>query len=235
MKKNIALLSLLLFSSCSSVEVINNIKTEAQFSKFRYSYCSVHFCFYSNETTSFFELANMSESIFNYLTQNYSFSNKFVDYPYQFVVYKSSENVKSGEKNVIILSSSFSYSLLPVVYRIVDDIFNGKQEIYPWLYYGFCEYIISNFFPDRKNYYSSILNSYSNLISFKQLLYISPSTFEKNRMNIYYANAFRLIEYLINTYSYHRFSIFVEDLLNSGDIRNASILAFNLDITQLSF
>ncbi len=234
MKRTIVLFLLLLFSSCSSVEVINNMKNEAQFSKFKYSYCSVHFCFYSDETTAFFDVANIAESILNYLTQNYSFSNRIVNYPYRFVIYKSSKNIESGEKNVIILSSS-SYSLLPVVYRIVDDIFDGKQEFYPWLYYGFSEYIFSNFFPDRKNYYSSVLNSYSNLISFKQLLYISPSTFEENRVSVYYANAFRVVEYLINTYSYYRFSIFVENLLNSGDIRNASILAFNLDITQASF
>ncbi|MGC9070440.1 MAG: hypothetical protein ACP5IO_03915 [Elusimicrobiales bacterium] len=205
---------------------------EAQFSNFNHSYCSLHFCFYSDKSFNLFEIANTAENIFSYLVLNYSFSNKLNNYPYRFIVYESSYNATLQENQTIIFSTSSCDVVVSVVYGMVSDIFGQAEKLYPWLYYGFCEYLVSHFCSDKRSYYLGILNSNSNLIPLEQLFYISPSTLEKSKLDIYYANTSSFVSYLIDKYSSYRFSVFLESLLKSGDVKNASILAFGKDITQ---
>lgn len=228
MRSFIITLFLFLITGCSSIRVIEDDK-KSDFSQFMYSYCSLHFCFYSDTSYDLSYLGNVSENIYYYFSLNYSFNDLIDGYPYRFTVVSSTSEIESDSKK-ILFSTSVCNVADRFVYAVVDDIFGDYKMLYPWLYYGFANYSISKFCKEKDTYYSQLLKSKGNNISLKTAINLDPSKLSKSEKELYYAFLSAFISSIITKYSYYKFSMFVNELIRSGDIKRSSEIIFGEDI-----
>lgn len=220
------LLSLFLLVSCSSIDIIDN-NPKPNYSNFIYSSCSIHFCFYSDEKLNLDSIIATSESIFNYFIINYSF-DVIDEYPYMFALTTSTKTLSSHD--FIVYSSVTCSVSQKIIERIVNDIFSINKELYPWLYWGIVNHAYSRFCPEKESYYFNIIKNNLNKMSLSSILNYRPSKKISSQDKIYYANVYFLIRYLIDRYSFYKFSMFVKEVFKTGDVRNSSIAVFGEDI-----
>lgn len=221
----------IILSSCSNMKVDRSLDRNLTFTTFKNNYCSTHFCFYSNEDLPLVDISNMAQNIFYYLSLNYSF-NTLDEYPYNVVVYSTS-NAKDFTKECKLLYYSTSQPCAVssgIIAFLLNDIFEGHEGNCVWLYYGFLEYVSSQFCTQKAVEYSNILLKVENNISLEALFYLDPKKLSSSNKVIYYANVYKIVKFLIENYSYYKFSIFVNELIKTGDLKNSSLTAFGEDI-----
>lgn len=222
---------LLLFFSCSSIEVNKSISENLDFSIFKKSYCTTHFCFYSNENISLSDISISAQNIFYYFNLNYSF-NTINEYPYNFVVITSTSSKDIiKDYNLIYYSTANPCRVNDAIIKVlVDDIFENYKNNYLWLYYGLLEYVSSQFCVKKNLNYTNLLSKEENKIPIDTLIYLDPQKLSYKKVNIYYANVYAIVKLLIDNYSYYRFSLFVNDLVKTGDLKSSSLNVFGDDI-----
>lgn len=221
------------FCSCSSVEINKGFEKNLDFSVFKKTYCSIHFCFYSNENLPLVDISTTAQNVFYYFSLNYSF-NTIDEYPYNLVVVSSTSSYSKDFLNsydVVYYSTTNSCMISDSVTKaIVDDIFDSYKNNFSWLYYGFLEYVSSQFCPKKNLIYLNLLSKEENRITLDNLFYIDPKKISHKKAIIYYANVYNITKFLIDNYSYYRFSLFINELMKTGDLKSSSLNVFGEDI-----
>ncbi|MCX7642113.1 MAG: hypothetical protein N2Z20_05725 [Elusimicrobiales bacterium] len=214
----------LFFFSCS----LSNVKEYVQNnSSFEYKYCSVHFCFYSNENIHLKDFVTKAENIYHYFISKYSFSLPH-KYPYKFFIGSGLSNFNNKE-NELIYISSIEFVSEAVISCIISEIFSHNKEIYPWLYYGFIYWVVLDFDSSYLSYIN--VNKDKKINMPVEMLFNLSSDMILGKDNLFYkSNLVSLISFIINKYSYISFSLFVEDLFKTGNPRISSLNIFGKDV-----